>query len=144
MRLMVDGLLNLLAGIAARPEARLSELSVLDERFEEHARRRQRIHPPGPAVHFGDIDLSIAARFAEQVRRFPERTAVLNPFFNSTREFASSPEVYRSYRLRDRPLINNNWELVINLRDELVNDDIDLSEVTDIKLYFFYTDFTAY
>ena len=76
--------------------------------------------------------------------RFPERTAVLNPFFNSTREFASSPEVYRSYRLRDRPLINNNWELVINQRDEVVNQDIDLNALTDIKLYIYYTDFTVY
>ena len=76
--------------------------------------------------------------------RFPERTAVLNPFFNSTREFSSAPEVYRSYRLRDRPVINNNWELIINQRDEEVNQDIDLNALTDIKLYIYYTDFTVY
>ena len=79
-----------------------------------------------------------------QYYRFPERTAVLNPFFNSTREFAQSPEVYRSYRLRDRPVVNNNWELIINQRDEEVNRDIDLNALTDIKLYIFYTDFTVY
>ena len=76
--------------------------------------------------------------------RFPERTAVLNPFFNSTREFAQSPEVYRSHRLRDRPVVNNNWELIINQRDEEVNKDIDLNALTDIKLYVYYTDFTVY
>ena len=76
--------------------------------------------------------------------RFPNRTAVLNPFFNATREFGQSPEVYRNFRMRDRPLVNNNWELIINQRDEFVNQDIDLNALTDIKLYVFYTDFTVY
>lgn len=76
--------------------------------------------------------------------RFPARTAVINPFFSGTREFAQSPEVYRNYRLRDRPLVNNNWELIINQRDEFVNKDINLKALTDIKLYVFYTDFTVY
>jgi len=76
--------------------------------------------------------------------RFPQRTAVINTFFNSTREFASNPEVYRNYRLRDRPMVNTGWELVINQRDEVVNQDINLGALTDIKLYVFYTDFTAF
>ncbi len=76
--------------------------------------------------------------------RLPARTAVLNPFFNSTREFAASPEVYRSYRLRDRPFVNTEWELILNQRDETVNRDINLRALTDIKLYVFYTDFTVY
>ncbi len=75
--------------------------------------------------------------------RLPTRTAVLNPFFNGTREFGGSPEVYRSYRLRDLPLVNTAWELVFNNRDEAVNRDINLGALTDIKLYVFYTDFTS-
>jgi len=74
--------------------------------------------------------------------RLPERTGVLNPFFNGRREFG--PEIYRNDRLRDRPFINSNWELVLNQRDERVNQDIDLNALTDIKLYVYYTDFTSY
>ncbi len=77
--------------------------------------------------------------------RFPEKTAVLNPFLKDNRaQIFSNPQIYQNFRLRDQPLVNNNWELVINLRDEMVNEDIDLSEITDIKVYLFYTDFTAY
>lgn len=73
--------------------------------------------------------------------RFPELTAVLDPFFNGARVFG--PEIYLSDRLRDRPLINSRWDLVLNQRDEVVNGDIDLSSLTDIRLYLYYTDFTA-
>lgn len=76
--------------------------------------------------------------------RFPARTAVINPFFNGTRQLSQSNEIYRSYRLRELPLVNTDWELVINQRDEVVNQDINLNELTDIKLYIFYTDFTVY
>ena len=78
--------------------------------------------------------------------QFPERTAVLNPFFNSQRavQFSTSTELYRNYRLRELPFVNNNWELVFNQRDEAVNQDIPVSEITDIKLYIFYSDFTVY
>lgn len=71
---------------------------------------------------------------------FPVRTAVLNPFFNGVRALA--PEVYRSERLRDRPLVNTGWDLVFNQKDERVNEDIDLGALTDIRLYVYYTDFT--
>lgn len=76
--------------------------------------------------------------------RFPQRTAVINPYFNSTREFSQEPGVYRSYRLRDMPLVNDTWELVFNQRDEAVNLDINLDQLTDIKLFVFYTDFTVF
>ena len=72
----------------------------------------------------------------------PERTAVLNPFFNGQR--VSAPEVYRNARLRDRPLVNSRWELVFNQRDELVNQDININALNDIRLYFYYSDFTAF
>jgi hypothetical protein len=72
--------------------------------------------------------------------RLPDRTAVLNPFFNGVRTFG--PEVYRSDRMRNRPLVNTHWELVINQRDELANQDINLGSLTDVRLYVYYTDFT--
>ena len=56
----------------------------------------------------------------------------------------SSNEIYRNFRLNDRPLVNDNWEMIINQRDELVNQDIDLNAITDIKLFVFYNDFTVY
>lgn len=79
-----------------------------------------------------------------QYYRFPPRTAVINPFFNGIRQFSQSNELYRSYRLREFPLVNTDWELIINQRDEAVNQDINLDELTDVKLYIFYTDFTVY
>jgi hypothetical protein len=76
-----------------------------------------------------------------QYYRFPERTAVVDPFFNGVRVFGA--EVYRNDRLRDRPIVNTNWELVINQRDERVNQDIKLNSITDVRVYIYYTDFTA-
>lgn len=72
--------------------------------------------------------------------RLPERTAVLNPFFNGVRAFG--PEVYRSDRLRDRPFVNTHWELVLNQKDEHANQDIDLQSLSDVRLYVYYSDFT--
>ena len=79
--------------------------------------------------------------------RFPNRTAVIDPWVNTTRQdpsIANSQEIFRSYRLRDLPLINDNWELIFNNRDESVNADIPVDRIRDIVLYVFYTDFTAY
>ena len=55
----------------------------------------------------------------------------------------SSEDVLRTYRLRDRPLINTRWELVLNRVDELVNEDLNLLSLSDVRLYIYYTDFTA-
>lgn len=74
--------------------------------------------------------------------RFPERTAVVNPFFNGRREFTA--DVYRNDRLRDRPFVNSNWEFALNQVDEAVNKDLDLTALTDILFYVYYTDFTSY
>jgi hypothetical protein len=74
---------------------------------------------------------------------FPERAAVLNTFFNGERRWIySDDEVLRNYRLRDRPLVNTRWELLINWNDEWVNKDINPLSLTDVRLYFYYTDFT--
>ncbi|MEK7705844.1 MAG: hypothetical protein AAB426_12860, partial [Myxococcota bacterium] len=73
---------------------------------------------------------------------FPERTAVVDAFFNGQRVF--TPDVYRTERLRDRPLVNTRWELVLNQRDEYVNMDIDLQSLTDVRLYVYYTDLTVF
>jgi hypothetical protein len=73
---------------------------------------------------------------------FPERTTVLNTFFNGSRVYG--PEVYRSSKLRDRPIANSLWELVINQRDEQVNADINLKSLTDVRLLIYYDDFTQF
>ncbi|MCU0673238.1 MAG: hypothetical protein MUE69_10655 [Myxococcota bacterium] len=80
-------------------------------------------------------------RSGEDFYQLPPRTAVLNPFTNGVRAFV--PEVYRSERLRDRPFANSAWELVLNQRDELANQDIDINSLTDIRVYVYYTDHTA-
>jgi len=73
--------------------------------------------------------------------RFPERTAVINTFFNGVR--SSPAEVYRDENLRDRPYVNTRWEFVLNQRDEMANQDIELPTLTDIRLYVYYNDFVG-
>jgi hypothetical protein len=72
---------------------------------------------------------------------FPERTAVVDAFFNGTKFFGD--DFYQSTRLRDRPFANTSWELVLNQKDETINKDISLGGLSDIRLYLFYTDFTG-
>lgn len=72
---------------------------------------------------------------------FPERTAVLNAYFNGDKRF--SPDLYRNERLRERPFLNTHWELVFNQRDESANEDVALGDISDIRLYIYYTDLTA-
>ena len=72
---------------------------------------------------------------------FPTDTAVVNTKFNGTTTFTS--DVYDNFHLRDRPLVNDQWQLVINAKDEDVNRDIDLTSLTDIKLIIYYTDFVS-
>lgn len=72
--------------------------------------------------------------------RFPQRTAVINTFFQGHRFY--EPDVYKNDRLRFRPVVNTDLELVINQRTEAVNQDIDLASLNDIRLYIHYTDFT--
>lgn len=70
----------------------------------------------------------------------PPRIAVINPFFNGVKTF--NPVVYQNYRLRERPLANSHWELLLNQFSERVNQDINLNSLNDIRLYVYYTDFT--
>jgi hypothetical protein len=72
--------------------------------------------------------------------RFPAITAVVNPIFNGSKVL--DPAIYKNGRLRDRPFVNSTWELGLNQRDELVNEDIDLHGLTDVRLYYYYEDFT--
>lgn len=72
--------------------------------------------------------------------RFPAVTAVVNPTFGGQKR--DDPLLYRNTRLQDRPFINSTWELGLNQRDEFVNKDINLSGLQDIKVYFYYEDFT--
>ena len=71
----------------------------------------------------------------------PRRTAVINPFFNATKGDVDR-DIYKNFRLRDRPLGNTHWELIFNQLTEKENQDIDINAITDIKLYIYYTDFT--
>lgn len=71
----------------------------------------------------------------------PKRTAVIDVLFNNVRWFG--PELYKSELLKDRPVVNTRWDLVINTKDETANDDLDLSQITDIRILLFYTDFAA-
>ncbi len=75
-----------------------------------------------------------------QYYALPQRSAVINPFFNGAKVF--SLDVYRNFRLRDRPLGNTQWELLFNQVSEKANQDIDLKSISDIILYIYYTDFT--
>lgn len=72
---------------------------------------------------------------------FPERLAVINASLLGSKVY--DLEVYRNYRFRDRPLVNTMWELILNQRDELANQDIDLQSLSDIRVLFYYSDFTA-
>jgi hypothetical protein len=71
----------------------------------------------------------------------PERTAVLDTFFEGDRALDS--KVYRNERLRDRPMVNTAWELQLDVENEAVNSDLDLGQLDDIRLYFYYSDFTS-
>ena len=75
--------------------------------------------------------------------RMPEVTAVINPYFNNAKEIFADA-VYTNGRFRDRPLVNTEWQLIINQRDEAANQDWNLLGLDDIKLYIYYTDFTAF
>ena len=70
----------------------------------------------------------------------PQRTAVINPYFNGVKIF--TPSTYRNFRLQDRPLGNTQWEFLFNQVTEKSNQDIQLSSVSDIILYVYYKDFT--
>jgi len=74
---------------------------------------------------------------------FPERTGVVNTFKNATKLSFYEPDVYKNRRFTDRPLMNSRWELIFNLKDEPANADLDVANLTDILLYFYYSDFTA-
>lgn len=77
--------------------------------------------------------------------KFPERMAVVDTYFNGARWYDSSVsdfDVFRSERFRDRPFANTHWEFIFNNVDEVVNDDINLNSLSDIKVYIYYTDFT--
>lgn len=75
---------------------------------------------------------------------FPERLAVINPFFEGSKPAHIDPDIYRNRNLFDRPLVNSRWEFVLNMLDEDVNADLDLRGLDDIRLYVYYNDFTEF
>ncbi len=80
----------------------------------------------------------------------PERTAVVDAFFNGERPLSeplgtlegSTVDIYRNERLRDRPPHHSGWQLILNFEDEFVNQDIDPARIEDVRIYLWYTDFT--
>jgi hypothetical protein len=78
-----------------------------------------------------------------QYYTFPKRTGVINVFF-SVKPPEYDPSVFRTNRFADRPLMNSRWEMVLNLKDEPANLDFTLGDISDVRLYFYYSDFTKY
>jgi len=85
---------------------------------------------------------------------FPVRAAVVDASFNGQRPYdpvgghlgGPNSSIYRSYRLRDRPLVNSTWRLVFDLGRGAVepdNRDIRVGGLDDVVLRVFYTDFTS-
>ncbi|MBL8937708.1 MAG: hypothetical protein JNM69_24305 [Archangium sp.] len=73
---------------------------------------------------------------------FDSRLGVVNASINGVKTFDA--DLYRNYRFRDRPLVNTRWELVLNTRDEPANRDIQLKALTDVRILFYYSDFTSF
>ncbi|MEZ4464935.1 MAG: hypothetical protein R3F43_10665 [bacterium] len=83
---------------------------------------------------------------------FPARTAVMNPFFNDDDDrFGQDSDgaiagptrtIFRSYRFRERPFVQTDWEFVLDQRGEQVNRDLNLAGLEDIAIRIYYTDFT--
>lgn len=81
---------------------------------------------------------------------FEPRTAVVNPSFNGDLGFnpdtdhlgGPNSNIYRNFRLRERPLVNSAWRLTLDTVDELENRDIELSKLQDILIRIYYTDLT--
>jgi len=70
---------------------------------------------------------------------------VLNAIVGDQRVFQGNVfdgDVYLNRRLRDRPVVNSGWQLGINLRDETVNQDLDLGSLDDLRSYLYYNDYT--
>lgn len=70
----------------------------------------------------------------------PESFALVNAFFQGDRRF--DPALYRNRTLGGRPVVNTRWDLIFDTRGELVNRDVDLQRLTDIRLYVVYEDET--
>jgi hypothetical protein len=77
---------------------------------------------------------------------FPERTAVIDTFFNGAQPFYQNAQenIYESWRFKDRPFVNTQWDAILNQKDEYVNMDIDLASLSDIRLFIYYSDFTVF
>ena len=75
---------------------------------------------------------------------FPERLAVINPFFEGSKPAHINPDIYSNKRMFDRPFANSRWEFVLNTYDEQVNQDLNLQGLDDIRLYVYYNDFTEF
>lgn len=70
----------------------------------------------------------------------PKRSDVINTYFNGFRSFGD-PALYQSTTLAQRPVVNTQWQLVLDGRNESENRDINIGSLTDIRLYVHYLDY---
>ena len=73
---LAERLVTLVGQVVAHPDAPLADLSLLDADWRTRTISAPRLCPTMPALKFGGVEQSIAARFAEQVRRNGNRIAV--------------------------------------------------------------------
>ena len=73
---LAERLVMLIGQVVEHPDVALADLSVLDADWRTRTSSAPRLRPNTPVVAFGGIEQSIAARFAEQVRRNGDRIAL--------------------------------------------------------------------
>ncbi len=77
--------------------------------------------------------------------RLDPRQALPNIFFNGFRaHVAAQPDFYKNKQLKDRPVVNGDWKLVLDQRADVDNQDINLNSITDVKLYIYYKFYTPH
>jgi hypothetical protein len=77
--------------------------------------------------------------------RLESGQALANIFFNGFRaHVAGNADFYKNRQLKDRPVVNGDWKLVLDQRADIDNQDIDLNSITDVKLYIYYTFYTPH
>ncbi len=75
----------------------------------------------------------------QNFHRLPPALAVITP--RRDLDSAFEPAVYRTYTLRERPLVNTSWRLVFDEQNPQ-NRDVHFDQLNDIFIYLYYNDFT--
>lgn len=75
----------------------------------------------------------------ENFHRLPPALIVATPHIN--RDTTFEPAIFRNFGMRERPLVNTSWRLVLEQLSPQ-NRDIRISEIDDIYVYIYYSDLT--